>query len=392
MQATALLQELVRTPSIFGQEHAATAIVERELRRLDVEVTSIPFDVDVLSRLGKAQQPFCTAHGRRNLIARLRGKRGGRSLILNCHLDVVPAGDPKEWDHHPFSGAVVDGRLYGRGAFDDKAGVAICLEVLNRLVASDLSGDLIAHFVLEDETTGNGSLLCLEGGPHADAAIIVDGTRGERGINQHAGNLKLRLSVFGKPASVSVSHMGLNAAELLAEICLALKAATLDLNKANAPPWSQFPSPNQLSTIALHCDESALTVPTVAEATLYATFTPPHTVASFMTMARAIVDDIRRQAGAERAPELQIEFASEPVRSNAAEIEGAICRAGGRNIPFGPSTGTSDMRHFVDRNIPCVLFGPGQGYNPHRVNEHFELKSLDEMAALLTKVAVEWCG
>src|SRR5262249_37597194 len=251
----ALLQELIRAPSLFGEEHAATAIIERELRRLGLEVTSVPFDPEALSRLPGAQPPFCTLPGRQNLIARIKGRGGGRALILNCHLDVVPPGDLKEWDHNPFSGAIIDGYVYGRGAYDDKAGAAIILAVLERLTADRLSGDLMAHFVLEDETTLNGSLLCLAAGPHADAAIIIDGTRGERGINQHAGNLKFRVVAFGKSASVSVSHMGLNAADLLAQICLALKAATLDLNKSVEPPWSQFPSPNQVSTIALNCEE-----------------------------------------------------------------------------------------------------------------------------------------
>ena len=241
MNTAALLQELVRAPSTFGCEHAATAIIERELRRLGLQVSSVPFDAKTLSQLPGAQQPFCPILGRRNLIARLNGTGGGRSLILNCHLDVVPPGDADEWDDDPFSGAIIDGYVYGRGAYDDKAGAAICIEVLERLAGRRLSGNVLVHFVLEDETTGNGSLLCLEDGPRADVAIIVDGTRGERGINQHAGNVKFRLCTFGRSTSVSVSHMGLNAAELLAQTCLAIKTGVFDLNKSVVLPWSQFP-------------------------------------------------------------------------------------------------------------------------------------------------------
>ena len=75
-----------------------------------------------------------------------------------------------------------------------------------------------------------------------------------------------------------------------------------------------------------------------------------------------------------------------------AEIEAVIARAAKVPIAFGPSTGTSDMRHFVQRGIPCVLFGPGRGYNPHRADERFELASLVEMTDLLTDVVLEWCG
>ena len=391
MDLVSFYQELVRSPSVFGEEHQSTLIVERALQQLRVPVSSVAFDPSALSRLKTAQRPFCAVPNRRNLIAQVKGKGGGRSLILNCHLDVVPAGDPSEWDDAPFSGKIVDGYLYGRGAYDDKAGAAICIGVIESVMSENLSGDLTIHFVLEDETTGNGTLLCLENGPHADAAIIVDGTRGERGINQHAGNIKVRLVSFGKPASVSVSHMGLNAAEILAGTCLALKSAVLDLNKSVQSPWSQFPSPNQISTIALTCEEAALTVPARAEATLYATFTPEHTIESFTSMVRNIAEKTSRELGAEQRPEIYIEFAAEPVGSRSDELESAISRAVGHNIPFGPSTGTSDMRHFIDRKIPCVLFGPGRGYNPHRANESFEVKSLGETVNVLSSVARGWC-
>ena len=279
----------------------------------------------------------------------------------------------------------------GAGRMTTKQARQFALAYLTGSRERDSAGDVVAHFVLEDETTGNGSLLCLDEGPRADAAIIIDGTRGERGINRHAGNLKLRIEAFGKPASVSVSHMGVNAAEIVARTCLDLKAATLQLNRSIVPPWSQFPSPNQISTIAVRCEETALTVPTSAAATLYATFTPPTTIATYVNMVREIANRVSQDAGADRRTQIHIEFAVEPVASQSSEIEEAIARAAGRTIPFGPSTGTSDMRHFVDRQIPCVLFGPGRGYNPHRINECFELNSLGEMIDLLTSVVRLWC-
>ncbi len=210
LDSVRILQELIRTPSTFGEEHAAMDIVERELSALGVETTSVWFDDAELMKTNGAQPPFCSIQGRRNLVGVRKGRGGGRSLILNCHLDIVPPGNPADWaGGDPFSGSIIEGRVYGRGAYDDKAGASICLSVLDRLRSEEISADVIVQFALEDETTGNGSLLCLEHGPAADAAIIVDGTRGERGINQHAGNVKFSLTTFGKPASVSVSHIGI---------------------------------------------------------------------------------------------------------------------------------------------------------------------------------------
>src|SRR5689334_12278423 len=179
-----ILRELIRQPSVWEHEAGATAIAARELTRLGMPPQRIEFAAAKLARLPDAQPPFSDVPGRCNLVAVRKGHGGGRSLILNCHLDVVPAGGG-EWRCDPFAGEVFDGAIYGRGSYDDKAGAAIILGVLENVRSTRLAGDLIVHFVLEDEKSGNGSLLCLSEGPGADAAIIVDGTRGDRGINEH---------------------------------------------------------------------------------------------------------------------------------------------------------------------------------------------------------------
>jgi len=388
-----VFQALIAARSVWGEEHEAVAIVERALTGLAVAFTEVPFDAEALAAMPGAQPPFSQVPGRRNLIATIPGSGGGRSLIVNCHLDVVPEGNPADWRHPPFAGAIEDGQIFGRGSYDDKAGVVICLALLERFASRPLRGDLIAHFVLEDETTGNGSLLCLAHGPVADAAIIVDGTRAERGINEHAGNVRFGVTVFGRPASVSVSHMGVNAAELLSELVLEIRSAVFALNGQNAAPWTQYPSPNQCSVVALNCPEATLTVPPAASATCYATFTPPRTLAEFR---QVVSDEVKRFAARhrlERLPEVDWRgFATEPVRAPAAALESAISTAAGQAIPFGPSTGTSDLRHFAARGVPAVLFGPGVGQNPHQANESVSLASVANTTEVLARTIDAWCG
>jgi acetylornithine deacetylase len=388
-----VFQELVQARSVFEDEHAAVAIVERAIAQLGLTPVPLPFEPERLAGIPGAQPPFSSKPGRRNLIATVRGAGGGRSLILNSHLDTVPEGDPSEWRHAPFSGAIENDVIFGRGAFDDKAGAVICLALLERATRRGLRGDVIAQFVLEDETTGNGTLLCLDRGPGADAAVIVDGTRGDRGINEHAGNVRFAVTVFGRSASVSVSHMGVNAAELLSRLVIEIRDAVLALNAANVEPWTQYPSPNQCAVVALDCRETTLTVPAVASATCYATFTPPHCLATFRELIASVVRGFADRQTLERCPELHWDsFAAEPVRSPSAALEQAIRRAAGTCVPFGPSTGTSDLRHFVARRIPCVLFGPGRGHHPHRPNESFELASLSETAEIIWRTVETWCA
>lgn len=388
-----VFQDLIRTRSVFGEEHAVVARVEEEIQRLGLSATRVPFDAAALAALPGAQLPFCEVPDRFNLVTIVPGTGGGRSIILNCHLDTVAEGDPDSWRGDPLSGDIEDGVIYGRGSYDDKAGAIICLSLMQRFSRRRLRGDVIVQFVLEDECTGNGSLLCLAHGPSADAAIIVDGTRGERGINEHAGNVRFTVSVFGKPASVSVSHMGVNAAEMLARLALEIKTAVTSLNLANVAPWTQFPSPNQCSLVGLACPEATLIVPAEASAAFYATFTPPHSLQTFRTLIDSVVRTFAETHALESPPRIDWRgFATEPVRSSARELEQALQRAARAELPFGPSSGTSDMRHFVDRGIPCVLFGPGRGWNPHRANECFELSSLFETRSIIIRAIEDWAG
>lgn len=388
-----VFQNLIQARSVFEDEHAAVAVVERAIGQIGLTAVALPFEAEHLAGLAGAQPPFSPVAGRRNLVATVRGAGGGRSLILNSHLDTVPEGDGSEWRHAPLSGTIEDGVIYGRGAFDDKAGAVICLALLDRAARRGLRGDVIAQFVLEDETTGNGTLVCLDRGPRADAAVIVDGTRGERGINEHAGNVRFVVKVFGRPASVSVSHMGVNAAELLSRLVIEIRDAVFALNAGNVAPWTQYPSPNQCAVMALDCRETTLTVPAVASAACFATFTPPHCLATFRELLSSVVCRFAARHGLGKLPELHWGgLAAEPVRSPSAALEEAIRHAAGSAVPFGPSTGTSDLRHFVARSIPCVLFGPGRGHHPHRENESFELASLAETTEIIWRTVEAWCA
>lgn len=396
-----VFQRLIRHPSVFEHEHAVVDEVEAHLQRIGYAPVSVPFDPELLRRLPDHQGPVSKVGGRRNLVVRVPGAGGAPSLALNCHLDVVPVDDETTWRHPPFSGVIDAGTniIYGRGAMDDRAGVVICLALLDllRRQGTRLRGDLVVQFVLEDEITGNGTLLCLHAGHGADAAVILDGTRAEKGINQHAGNMQFGLRVRGRPASVSVSHMGANAAELLAALVLHLRQAVFARNTHEVPPWTRFPSPNQFVTQCLWSEGQPLTVPTLAEARCYVTFTPPLDVAAMRDWLTEEAHSFAQAQGFPNMPEFDWQgFAAEPVGAPATALQAALDAAaesvGYAAIDFGPSTGTSDLRHFLARGIPCVLYGPGRGFNPHRADEHYYLDDLGRMIPLFWELTTRWCG
>jgi acetylornithine deacetylase len=399
-----LLRDLITIRSVFEHEHAVVDRVAGCIEACGLPAHRIAHTRDRLRRLPHAQPPFSDIEGRCSLATRVKGSGGGRSIALSAHLDIVPEGERESWSRDPFA-AEVDrehGLVYGRGAMDDKAGVAISLGVLEALVRIPvrLRGDVVFHYVLENETTGNGSLLCLADGHTADAVAIIDGTRMDRLINEHAGQLQFEVAVRGRAASVAVSHLGCNAAELTARLVLALRDAVHALNDRRTEPWTRFPSPFQLCVQRIHSEGTQLTVPDRASAQCYVTFAPPFALSDMRALIDQTVRAFESRLGPEAPPSpVTLDWcglAAEPTRADGHELEevvvAAAARVGVRNIVPGPSTGTSDLRHFVRAGIPGLLFGPGNGHNPHRPDEHYAVDDLVTMIAIYLEVLRSWCG
>src|SRR5581483_10394096 len=177
------LAELVRTPSENlpprGGEKACQMRIGEWLRELGIEpdiyeLAAVP---ELLGH--KEYWPGRDYANRPNVNGVLQGAGGGRSLILSGHVDTVPADSPVPWKYPPFGASVEGGRLFGRGAWDMKAGVAMNLAVLRALRQSGivLSGDLIFESVVDEEFGGvNGTLAARLRGYNAEAAVIGEPT------------------------------------------------------------------------------------------------------------------------------------------------------------------------------------------------------------------------
>jgi acetylornithine deacetylase len=112
-------------------------------------------------------------------VGTLPGAGGGRSLIINGHIDVVSPGDLERWTTAPFDADLRDGRIYGRGAVDMKGGVAAAIFALEALAANEvkLAGDVIVEAVPDEETCAMGTVAAIERGYRADAGLVPEPTR-----------------------------------------------------------------------------------------------------------------------------------------------------------------------------------------------------------------------
>lgn len=182
-EVVALVQQLVRIPSEThppgGDEGDAQAFVAERMTELGLDVDVFePWSVPGIED-HPGWWPGLDYNGRPNVVGAHKGGGQGRSLILNGHVDVVPAGPADEWTSPPYAAEIRDGRIYGRGAVDMKGGLGSILAAMRCLLESGWrpAGDVILESVVNEELGGyNGTLACCVRGYSADAAIIAECT------------------------------------------------------------------------------------------------------------------------------------------------------------------------------------------------------------------------
>lgn len=405
----AFASRLVRTPSLPGEEAAAHALVKDKLDALGL-------DTDLVSSTRSAVEShpaFCDdgipVEQRVNVVGCWPGRAGseegaaGRSLILNGHLDVVPPGDEALWSDSPWSGRIRDGRLYGRGSCDMKAGLTAAIfavEALQRLGVR-LPGDVLLQSVSGEETGGIGTLSTIVSGYRADAAIILEPTSLRLCIVQ-AGALTFRLRVPGLAAHACLKKKGVSAIEKAAVLLGALDGLERDRHRGFESPYYDDPtSVAPISVGTLRGGDWHSTVPD--EAVLEGRYgvLPGESI----TDARRALDDaLRRAAQAdawlrEHPPALEwFEGQFEPgATSPESPIVGVLARAhqdltGTPAVLQGVTYG-SDLRLFTNHaGIPAILYGPGRVEDAHTANESIDLSEVGTAAAVLAWTMYQWGG
>jgi succinyl-diaminopimelate desuccinylase len=202
----ALAQSLIRVPSENpdGDTRKIADFALGILRAIDGT------EVDLVV----GREPFV------NVIARVKGAGPGRRVVLNGHLDTFPVGDRSLWTVDPLGGAVIDGRLYGRGAADMKAGIAASMSAF-RLLADmrhAWAGELVLTLAADEETMGRwGSAYLLEAVPHATGDALICGDAGSPKVIRFGekGMLWLELTAKGRSSHGAHVHLGRNALDLL---------------------------------------------------------------------------------------------------------------------------------------------------------------------------------
>lgn len=201
------------------------------------------FELDDIDMIRKNPLFFPTIDGveriykdRPNLVARIKGKNSNRSIAFSGHMDTMPAGEAS-WNifDDPFSGKIKDGKIYGRGAADMKAGTLCGFFALKCLkdLKIELSGDVFAESVVDEENGGvNGSLAARLRNPNIDFAILAEPSNLSVGISTRGGT-DWKVSVEEKSSGgITFKSAPPNPIFKLSKIALALKKYDIEKNKA----------------------------------------------------------------------------------------------------------------------------------------------------------------
>jgi acetylornithine deacetylase len=397
------LREMVRQPSVLGQEKGVQELIFDRLSALGLNPEIWDLDLDVLRKhpaFGKLDIGY---EDRPNVTARwAAGQPGGRSVIFNGHIDVVSPEPLANWSYDPWA-AVVDGDwLYGRGAGDMKAGVAAMLLAVEAVQATGvrLKGDVILETVIEEECTGNGTLACGLRGLRADAAIVPE-SHGLRASLATVGVIWFRVHTRGSASHVLAADSAVNAIEETYKVIAALRQLEAELNAGERHPlYRDLPHPINLNVGIIRAGDWPSTVPSACTLECRLSCQPGVTVDETQARVRETI-----AAAAESDPWLrenppEVEFfgfRAEPsvVDPDAAAMRAlAECHASivGTPLNFRPGTATTDQRFFLDYwDMPATSYGP-TAENIHAGNERVLIPSIAETARVLALYLLRWCG
>ena len=399
-----LLVELVSAPTVLGAEEAGQAIMARAFADCGLEPVDVPLDPEAL-RADRHSSPFSwDVAGKRNVVADWRAEeRGGRSLILNGHVDVVPPAAEALWTSPPFEPRREGDWLYGRGAGDMKAGLVAmtgAVRALRRLGVR-LRGDLQLQSVVEEECTGNGALSVLLSGAglRADACVLTEPHPDHLTIAQ-VGVLWFHVDVQGVPAHAArASRLGHNAIDAAYGILAELRELERELNADPPAPYDAFEHPINLNPGVVAGGDWASTVAAACTLSCRLACYPGEDPYALREQVEAAVARAaaRDEFLAAHPPRVRYDgFTCEgsvvdPGEPLVRTLSDAYARVHGAAPGLEATTATTDARHFVRHGIPAVCFGP-RAEEIHGIDERVSLSSLAECARVLAHFVVEWCG
>jgi acetylornithine deacetylase len=347
--------------------------------------------------------------GRPQLAAVLPGAGGGRSLLLNGHIDAVDVAPRERWLSDPFVVAERDGSLYGRGVSDMKGGIAclvVALETLSRLGVR-LAGDVVFCTVTDEESSGAGGRMAVEHGVKADAGIAAESTAFDAWVSCR-GTLTPTITVEGRAGHAEIPQPdwreggAVNAIEKLVPLLNGIQALR---EEWRGRPDHRHPllAPGDIVPTIVGGGTWMVTIPASCDVTCDITYQPGHVDAE--GTGKAVEAEVIERLTAAVSGDPW--FAEHPLRFRWTEevvpaemppdhplvVTALECAAlvGRSGKPAGLDS-WHDAATFTASGTPTFSFGPDGIETAHAVNERASVQSLLDLTAAVAVMAMRWCG
>jgi len=346
--------------------------------------------------------------GRPQLVARARGAGGGRSLLLNGHIDVVSVEPRERWSSPPFAGCVRDGAVYGRGACDMKGGVAAMVLAVETLRALEvpLRGDLIVNTVTDEESTGGGSLAAVARGVQADGGVIPEPTSLSVWLGAR-GSLLSKITVTGRSGHAGLTqpdHQDGGAVNAIEKMQVVLRALEQLRAEWQLNPWaSPYLVAGGIVPTAITAGEWIVSYPASCTLRCHVQYLPEQ--ADPDGRGSRVKREIEQRVSAAAATDAwlgacppTVEWERGAVPAGLVALETPIARTAlqtARGLGLGGiamRTTFFDGPTFTAAGTPTIGFGPGDIGLAHAVDEHVPIDELVRAAQALAVTAMRFCG
>jgi acetylornithine deacetylase len=339
-----------------------------------------------LQRAGLDVQLVESVSGRPNVVGIARGTGGGKTLLLNGHMDTVGiVGMPDA--HRP---RIDDGRLYGRGAYDMKGGLAACMLAVAEAGKQRLRGDVIFTAVIDEEYASAGTLDLARRFP-TDGAIIAEFTELQL-ILAHRGFVWLEVETLGKAAHGSRPDLGRDAIVKMGKVLVEMEK--LD-QKLRSNPTHALLGSGSLHASLIQGGQELSSYPERCRLSVERRTLPGETPESVEAEFLEILHDLQHSdpafqavvhRGIDRAP-----LETRADADVAQALQAASAEVLNRPLQISGVQFWTDAALLSAAGIPSVLFGPSGG-GAHAVEEWVDLASVKACAEIYLATAMHFCG
>ena len=397
------LGEFLHHPSTLGQEESAQQYYAELLQNLGLEVDlwyPQPQDMACNPYFLPCRDDYA---GSPDVVGICKGSGGGRSLLLNGHVDVVPPGNEDDWSDSPWSGKITQDRVWGRGSTDMKGGLACNFIALEAIWAAGLTlkGDILFQTVMDEECGGMGTLAQIVRGYRADGVLIPECMKNNVVIAT-IGSAWVRLTVPGRGALLSNAEAGASAIEKSAYIFNRLNEFERERTQRLAHPLlSHVKTPFKINVGTIKAGNWPSAVPDQSVMEIRYGMSPLQTVDEAKAEFEDYIDKISQGDPWLKDHRPQIEWLGccwhpcsiDPnhplvrlVADNHRDVTGedaVVCGAAG-----GADNGS--YARFL--NIPAILYGPGEISVGHQANEYIEIDKMMDATKVIASTILDWCG